>query len=303
MARENQAAALSLVLSHEGGWSNHPKDPGGATFRGVIQRTYDAYRTNKGLASRSVRLIEAEELFEIYDKQYWDAVKADRLPAGLDYAVFDYGVNSGPKRAVEDLQRTLNDNANFYGISGQLLVDGIVGESTVAATCKAAQVDEIGLIVAYCDRRMTFLQKLRTWSTFGKGWKRRVIGDMDGAQDGDGGVIDYACAMARKDIVYPLKTADLPKAIGEKKGEVQGKGNERELAVFKTLKGLGGVAATSGVTGQTLLSTAQSQVKPVISGESLFGRIALVAFVVLIVAGGVLLVLDWWTKNQEKKVS
>ncbi|WP_246677573.1 glycosyl hydrolase 108 family protein [Mesorhizobium sp. B2-3-12] len=95
------------MLAHEGGYSNHPADPGGATMKGVTQRVYDGYRKSKGLSTRSVKGIQTAELNEIYDRQYWDAVKGDLLPAGVDYVVFDGAVNSGPGRSIMWLQQAL----------------------------------------------------------------------------------------------------------------------------------------------------------------------------------------------------
>lgn len=158
--RENISIALRHVLAHEGGFVNHPKDPGGATNSGVTQKVYDAYRARQGQPPRSVRAITSAEVADIYKRQYWDTIRGDDLPSGLDYAVFDYAVNSGPRRAAMDLQREL-------GVS----VDGIIGQMTLAA---AANVDIFDLIERLCARRMRFLKGLRHWSTFGRGWTRRV---------------------------------------------------------------------------------------------------------------------------------
>lgn len=154
--------SLDLVLKHEGGWSNHPSDPGGATMRGVTQRVYTGYRSRKGLPDRSVRSIELAELRDIYKRQYWDAVCGDDLPSGLDYAVFDYAVNSGPVRAARDLQRALG-----------IKVDGHIGQSTIAAAMK---LDTMTVVRKLQALRMAFLQSLKTFPVFGKGWTSRVNG-------------------------------------------------------------------------------------------------------------------------------
>ena len=96
--------AFALLAVHEGGYSNHPDDPGGATNRGVTQRTYDSYRARHGLERRDVRQITDGEVAEIYRGQYWDAIRGDDLPAGVAYCVFDAAVNSGPGRALRWLQ-------------------------------------------------------------------------------------------------------------------------------------------------------------------------------------------------------
>lgn len=160
MAASSFGAALARVLRHEGGFSDHPADPGGPTQKGVTQRVYDAYRARKGQPARSVRLLEEAELVEIYRRQYWDAVRADDLPAGLDYAVFDAAVNSGPAQAGKWLQRAA-------GVSD----DGQVGALTLAAV---AAGDPARLAADVCDRRLAMLRTLRTWPVFGRGWGRRV---------------------------------------------------------------------------------------------------------------------------------
>lgn len=320
MAKKNEGIALQLVLAHEGGYVNNPKDPGGVTNRGITQKVYDAYRKSKNLANRTVKLLEAGEIFEIYDRQYWDLAKCDDLPAGVDYCVFDYSVNSGVSRAIKDLQRTLNQNANVFGISGQIAVDGVIGVGTLAAVKHACEANEIVLIADYCDRRMTFLRQLRTYSTFGKGWKRRVMGDIDGYSVGDSGVVDYAVKMATDDLTFSpmskpipgaigekaavhvdlLPAKSLPTAIGEKKGEVAGKAPESKQALLKTVRGIGMTISGSGLSGTSVYSWAQ-QVQPHI-GDTLLGKAALAVFIGLGAMGLGLMGLDWYKKQQEKAV-
>lgn len=153
--------AMPKILVHEGGWSNHPKDPGGATMKGVIQRVYDAYRELKGLAKQSVRFISDSELFEIYKKQYWDAVKGDQLPQGVDYVMMDGAVNSGPVQSIKWLQRALGVKA-----------DGQIGQATLQALENVFDHDK--LIADILERRKAFLKALKTFGTFGKGWMNRV---------------------------------------------------------------------------------------------------------------------------------
>lgn len=158
---------LKWVLVHEGGWADHPADPGGQTMKGVTQRVYSAYRERHGLPVRSVREIEDDELVAIYRRQYWDVVRGDDLPAGLDYAVFDFAVNSGPGRAAKFLQALLGVDQ-----------DGQIGERTLAAL---NGTDTATLIVKLCDDRLAWLKRLPTWKTFGRGWTTRVNGVRDGA--------------------------------------------------------------------------------------------------------------------------
>src|SRR3990167_8354222 len=108
MTASNFKKVLTPLLRIEGGTADRPlkDDPGGLTRNGVTWATYDAFRISKGLPKRSVKLITNAEVTEIY-KQFWDNVRGDDLPSGLDWAVFDFGVNSGPGRAIKELQRVL----------------------------------------------------------------------------------------------------------------------------------------------------------------------------------------------------
>lgn len=158
--RDNFDKALALVLVHEGGYVNHPRDPGGATNKGVTQAVYDDYRLRCGLGKQSVRHIAEDEVKAIYRHQYWDMVKGDQLPAGVDYCVFDFAVNSGVHRASRYLQRAAG-----------VAEDGVLDPVTMGA------VEAMGadcLADALCNARMSFLKGLSTFRVFGKGWSRRV---------------------------------------------------------------------------------------------------------------------------------
>ncbi|WIY54169.1 glycoside hydrolase family 108 protein [Devosia sp. YIM 151766] len=158
MAKNNFQLALEATLVHEGGWSDHPSDPGGATMKGVTLATYRRYRP--GATKEQLRAITDADLHRIYRDGYWDAVRGDDLPAGLDLALFDFAVNSGPGRAVITLQTILG-----------VAADGKVGPITLAAIAKhPASL----LINELCSHRLAFLERLSNWPTFGKGWSRRV---------------------------------------------------------------------------------------------------------------------------------
>lgn len=152
--------ALANVLKHEGGYVNHPKDPGGATNKGVTQRTYDAWRDSQRQQRMSVQYITDDEVKAIYRRNYWDAVQADQLAGGLDYATFDFAVNSGPSRSVRYLSE----------------VSGYVPRTKVDAGFLAhlRLLDAGKLIRSLCAKRRSFLQGLGHFKTFGKGWMRRV---------------------------------------------------------------------------------------------------------------------------------
>lgn len=130
----NFAKSLKLVLKYEGGYVNHPDDPGGPTNKGVTLATFRRY-VKKGGTVADLQAITDAQVATVYRKQYWNAVDGDGLPSGVDFAVFDYAVNSGPGRAKK--------------VSG-------------------GSIDEI------CNKRLAFMKSLKTWKTFGKGWAARV---------------------------------------------------------------------------------------------------------------------------------
>jgi len=218
--KSNFTIVLPWTLAHEGGWSNHPKDPGGATMRGVTQRTFSSYLSRKGMPSRSVRSITPEEILDIYKAQYWDALRCDELPAGLDYAVFDFGVNSGVSRAAKFLQRIVGARQ-----------DGIIGEQTLS---KAQNGDASYLVEALCNERMKFLRGLKTWKTFGKGWTRRVMGEFNGTQTDDTGVIDRAMMLVNH-TVNNVEEAErhVPKAAAPGKGMPEERENPGESSIVR----------------------------------------------------------------------
>jgi lysozyme family protein len=186
MTASNFAPSLNLTLVYEGGWSDNPRDPGGATMRGVTQAVYDDDRDQRGLPRRSVKLITDAELQAIYRWRYWDLVRADDLPAGADYAVFDFAVNSGVSRASKVLQSIVGS-----------VQDGHVGSVTIASALRyKASYGPTALSDAMCNARMSFLRSLPTFVDFGNGWTRRVLGSKPGPQMDDTGVIDRAYAMA-----------------------------------------------------------------------------------------------------------
>lgn len=153
------AEVLPVTLVHEGGYSNHPRDPGGATMKGVTQRVYDGYRDGRRQPRQSVRFIANAELVEIYRFNYWNMVRGDELPAGVDLAVFDFGVNSGPGTAIKHLQRVLG-----------IRQDAHPGAVTLA---EAARRDPAVLVQSYMAARRAFLRSLPTYPVFGVGWMRR----------------------------------------------------------------------------------------------------------------------------------
>lgn len=139
--RENFEPSLKFTLSFEGGYVNHPSDPGGHTNKGVTLATL---RRHKPVATvADLKAIGSDMLARIYRNDYWHAVSADRLAAGVDGATFDYAVNSGPQAALKSLMKVI----------------GGPDHETVKKLCA---------------RRLSIYQGLKHWKTFGKGWTRRI---------------------------------------------------------------------------------------------------------------------------------
>lgn len=160
MATSSFDTALARLLAHEGGYSNHPSDPGGPTKYGITIADYRRYVKSDATAA-DVRAMTVAQAKTIYRARYWDAQRCDELSAGVDYAVFDYGVNSGIGRSGKVLRRLLALPDRTHQV-------------TDAVVDAARRVDAAVLIAAICDERLRFLKSLKTWPVFGKGWGRRV---------------------------------------------------------------------------------------------------------------------------------
>jgi lysozyme family protein len=159
MAASSYDSCLARLLVHEGGYTNHPADPGGPTNFGITIYDYRKY-VKPGATAADVRAMKVDQAKAIYRAKYWDAQRCDELPAGVDDCVFDYGVNSGIGRSKKVLQRVIGAKP-----------DGILGPATMAALAKR---DAGKVIDAVCDERLRFLRSLKTWPVFGKGWMSRV---------------------------------------------------------------------------------------------------------------------------------
>lgn len=145
--KANYQDCLNRLLKDEGGYTNHPLDPGGPTNFGITLTDYRKYINKNGVAE-DVKNMSVTDAKSIYKSKYWDAINGDTLPSGVDYTCFDYAVNSGLGRPRKALQR-------FKSLSGTKLIDAIN------------------------DERLAFLRGLSTFPTFGKGWTRRVQGVRD----------------------------------------------------------------------------------------------------------------------------
>jgi len=162
----NFARALASVLRHEGGYSNHPKDRGGPTNKGITLAAFKA-NVKPDATIADLKKITDAQVSATYREAYWNLIKGDDLPGGVDYAVFDFAVNSGPSRAAKFLQRLVHVEE-----------DGWIGPQTLAAV---RVTDAIPLIKQLCDDRLDWLQTLDNWDTFGKGWATRVSDVRDDA--------------------------------------------------------------------------------------------------------------------------
>jgi lysozyme family protein len=154
------AECVAIVLQHEGGYVNHPSDPGGATNMGITLRTLREWRGDDTLTVDAVRNLTEAEAREIYLARYWNAIRGDQLPPGIDLAVFDWAVHGGVGRAARDLQTVLG-----------VTVDGAIGRQTIEA---AKRADAHEVIRGVCERRLNHLRSRPHWDAFGRGWSRRV---------------------------------------------------------------------------------------------------------------------------------
>jgi len=156
----NFPQCFALVLKNEGGYVDNPSDPGGATNLGCTKATWEAW-VGHPVTKDDIKALTPNDVMPLYKAKYWDTIKGDDLPEGVDYAVFDFAINSGPSRAAKTLQSVL----------GVTPVDGQIGPATLAA-CETANPRDVA--TAVCEARLAFLQSLPVYATFGKGWSRRV---------------------------------------------------------------------------------------------------------------------------------
>jgi hypothetical protein len=151
--------AFKLMLASEGGYVHHQSDPGGRTNLGVTQTTWENW-IGRQSNEAEMRGLTPEKVEPMYKKKYWDAVRGDELPIGLDYLMFDFAVNAGAGRAIKTLQSSIG-----------VTPDGGFGPITMAAM---QTVDPVELIERFSQAKEDFYRSLNTFATFGKGWLNRV---------------------------------------------------------------------------------------------------------------------------------
>jgi lysozyme family protein len=163
----NWDKSFSLLIGHEGGFSDDPRDPGnklpdgrpGSTMWGCTQANWESYVGHQ-VTHDDMRSLKKEDVKPLYKKKYWDAVSGDYLPSGVDYAAFDFAINAGPKRSIQMLQRALD-----------LPDDGVLGPNTMVAIKNA---DATSLLRKFSNAKKAYYESLKTFSIYGKGWLARV---------------------------------------------------------------------------------------------------------------------------------
>ena len=159
MAASNWDSAFKMMLASEGGYVNHPSDPGGMTNLGVTKRVWEEW-VGRESNEKEMRSLTPEMVEPLYKRKFWDACKCDELPSGIDYLVFDFAVNAGVGRSAKILQTAVG-----------VTPDGGIGPMTLAAV---NAIPEAELIEKFSQAKEDFYRSLNTFETFGKGWLNRV---------------------------------------------------------------------------------------------------------------------------------
>jgi lysozyme family protein len=225
--RENFEYCLATILENEGGFVNHPKDPGGATNWGITIAVLSAKRGHQ-VSVDDVKRMPRSEAAEIYRRQYWDPIQGDQLPSGVDLAVFDFAVNSGVSRAAKTLQRVIGTR-----------IDGHIGAMTIDETRRRMAVSTIH---DFCDQREAFVKSLNTFGTFGKGWMKRIKKIRERSQ---------ALAARRVAVV------DIPiEQTSDQEGS--GKALDENKKLISTTQGKGNIISALGLSGSAITEAANT---------------------------------------------
>lgn len=267
MAVSNFDACLKFTLQYEGGYVFHKKDPGGETNLGITKRVLEGWR-GRGVSSAEMKALTRMEAGMIYRANYWNAVGGDLLPAGIDLVVWDYGVNSGPSRGIKALQKALG-----------VKVDGHIGPATKSAA-KAA--DPRAIVNAVCDERRRFVRGLNTYSTFGKGWERRIAA-----------VRALGLQMAAGE-VRSIVTNDEP---------AQAKADPRDKSMTKSSTAItatvGGVSGTVAAT-KAAVDVAKEATEAAKGGWGIAASVGPWVLLILVVAGAAAYII-WHRRNKARE--
>ena len=156
---KNFQKSLKRVLKHEGGYVNHPSDPGGETNFGITKSTARSYGYHGSMRTIPMTVVE-----KIYKSQYWDAMSCENFDFALAYQLFDAAVNHGLLNARKILQRTIKVKDN-----------GIIGAVSLAAI---RQLDTADLVQMFNAERISFYTRISTFPTFGRGWMNRMVDNL-----------------------------------------------------------------------------------------------------------------------------
>lgn len=276
MTAANREACFKHVGAAEGGFSNRSRkdDPGGPTNFGVTAATLGAWRgLGREATAAEVKAMNKAEAVEIYAAQYWRPCGGDKLPEGLDLAVFDFAINSGPGRAVEELQRVVGAP-----------VDGDFGAITEA---KVAERPLALTIAELCDRRLAFMKRLKNWTANKNGWSKRVAH-----------IKETALAMAANiKPPAPVKLAATATA----------KAPPAAVAPTKTAEGKGGIIAAGTGAVVTLeattkvVSKAADVVAPRAAESGFIGTAAVVILVLIMLVGLAFVLYAYHRRREEQK--
>jgi lysozyme family protein len=225
MARSTFNPAIDYVLAHEGGYVNDPKDKGGPTNLGITQATLAAW-FGHAVSADDVRHLTRWDATAIYRAEFWDRIRGDLLPAGLDYALFDFAVNSGAGRAARFLQTLLKARGLYAGD-----IDGGIGAKTLDALRGVNDVPR--LVDDLSAMRLKYLRTLDGWGRYGKGWARRVS-EVQYAAERLASTQSHVYAFS----LPPTKTAPSARGVGGK------------VAVSRTLPGKAVILSFASAVGE-----------------------------------------------------
>ena len=147
--------AFKKLIGHEGGYVNHPDDPGGETKFGITKRTYPL---------ENIKGMTLERAKALYLQDYWGPAGCDAVPDGIKFDLFDMAVNSGAVTAIKTLQRAVDATP-----------DGILGPKTLQAI---NSMPAPRLVARLNGHRLDLMADLKTWPVFGRGWAKRVAANL-----------------------------------------------------------------------------------------------------------------------------